>query len=44
MSLDTVWDVGVIAQTITGEGVLRMTEAQAAELRDALIWLTGDDE
>lgn len=38
------WTVGIVAQTVSGEIVLRMTEAQADELRDALIWLTGDED
>jgi hypothetical protein len=37
------WTVGIVAQTVSGEVVLKMTEAQADELRDGLIWLTGDD-
>lgn len=38
------WTVGVVAQTITGEVVLKMTESQADDLRESLIWLTGGDE
>lgn len=38
------WTVGIVAQTVSGEVVLRMTTAQADELRDQLIWLTGDDQ
>lgn len=41
---ETEWTVGVVAQTVAGDVVLRMTQAQADELRDALVWLTGDDE
>lgn len=37
------WTVGIVAQTVSGEVVLRMTQAQADELRDELVWLTGDD-
>jgi hypothetical protein len=38
------WSVGIVANTVEGEVVLRMTEEQAIELRDGLTWLTGDDE
>ena len=38
------WTVGVVAQTVSGEVVLRMTEAQADELRETLLWLTGDED
>lgn len=38
------WTVGIVAQTVEGEVVLRMTEQQAAELREGLTWLTGDDQ
>ena len=41
MSAD--WTVGIVAQTVEGEVVLRMTEEQAAELRDGLAWLTEAD-
>lgn len=34
------WTIGIVAQTVTGEVVLKMTEEQAAELRDGLVWLT----
>lgn len=37
---DPEWTVGIVAQTVSGEVVLRMTEAQADELRDQLVWLT----
>ena len=37
------WTVGIVAQTVEGEVVLRMTAEQADELRDQLVWLTGDD-
>ena len=37
------WTVGVVAQTTSGEVILKMTEAQADELRDSLVWLTGGD-
>lgn len=40
---ETEWTVGIVAQTVNGEVVLRMTEAQADELRDGLVWLTGVD-
>lgn len=43
MSEQQEWTVGVVAQTVTGEVVLRMTAAQADELRDSLNWLTGGD-
>ena len=38
------WSVGIVAETVAGEVVLRMTEEQAARLRDGLNWLTGDDD
>lgn len=38
------WTVGIVAQTITGEVLLKMTDAQAEELRDGLVFLTGDDD
>ena len=38
------WGVGVVAQTVAGEITLRMTTAQAIELRECLAWLTDDDE
>lgn len=34
------WTVGIVAQTVEGEVVLKMTEEQAAELRDGPAWLT----
>ena len=37
------WTVGIVAQTVEGEVVLRMTAQQADELRDSLAWLTGDE-
>lgn len=37
------WTVGIVAQTVEGEVVLRMTEAQADELLDGLNFLCGDD-
>lgn len=36
------WTVGIVAETVEGDVVLRMTEAQADRLRDALAWLTED--
>ena len=38
------WTVGVVVETVTGEVVLKMTEAQAEELRECLMWLTGADD
>lgn len=38
------WTVGIVAQTVEGEVVLKMTTEQADELRDSLLWLTGDDD
>lgn len=43
MSETGEWTVGIVAQTISGEVVLKMTQDQADELRDALVWLTGDE-
>lgn len=37
------WTVGIVAETVEGDVVLRMTEEQAARLRDGLAWLTSDD-
>lgn len=34
------WTVGIVAETVAGEVVLKMTETQAVELRDQLVWLT----
>jgi hypothetical protein len=36
------WTVGIVAETVTGDVVLRMTEPQAAALRDGLAWLMED--
>ena len=33
------WTVGIVAETVAGDVVLRMTEPQAAALRDSLVWL-----
>lgn len=40
------WTIGIVAETVEGDVVLRMTEGQAAALRDGLEWLTreADDE
>lgn len=38
------WSVGIVAETVEGEVVLRMTDAQAARLRDSLVWLTGNGD
>jgi hypothetical protein len=38
------WSVAIVAQTVSGRVRLNMTDAQAAELRDALVWLTGDGD
>ena len=37
------WTVGIVAQTVSGEVMLKMTSEQADELRDALTWLTADE-
>lgn len=38
------WTVGIVAETVAGDVVLRMTEEQAASLRDSLAWLTESDD
>lgn len=38
------WSVGAVAQTAEGDVVLRMTEDQAAKLRDTLNWLTSEED
>lgn len=40
----TEWSVGIVAETVEGEVVLKMTDDQAAELRDALVWLTEEED
>ena len=44
MSIKDEWTVGIVAQTVDGEVVLKMTQAQADELRDGLSWLTSGDD
>jgi hypothetical protein len=34
------WAVAIVAETVEGEVVLKMTEEQADSLRDSLVWLT----
>jgi hypothetical protein len=41
---ESEWTVGVVAETVQGEVVLRMTEEQAASLRDTLTWLCEEDD
>lgn len=36
------WQVGIVADTVLGEVVLKMTEDQAEALRDGLAFLMGD--
>lgn len=36
------WQVGIVADTVLGEVVLKMTEDQAEALRDGLTFLMGD--
>jgi hypothetical protein len=38
------WTVGIVAETVEGDVVLRMTDAQADALRDSLVWLTEDGD
>lgn len=38
------WTVGIVAETIHGDVVLKMTEEQAGKLRDGLVWITGEDQ
>lgn len=38
------WSVGIVANTIAGPVRLLMTTEQADELRDRLVWLTGDGD
>lgn len=38
------WTVGVVAGTVTGEVVLKMSTEQATALRDQLVFLMGDDD
>lgn len=38
------WTVGIVVETVSGEVVLKMTEAQADWLRDQLIFLTSDSD
>ena len=44
MSNESDWSVGIVAQTVSGEVMLKMTTQQAEELRDGLVWLTGGDD
>lgn len=43
MSEPSEWTVAIVAETVNGEVVLRMTEPQADELRERLDWLMGDE-
>lgn len=38
------WSIYFVAQTVDGEVSLRMTDEQAAELRDGLAWLMEDGD
>lgn len=42
--MSAAWSVGIVAQTVSGEVLLKMTEGQAIELRDSLVWLTSEDD
>lgn len=44
LAANLAWQVGVVARTVEGDVTLRMTEEQAAELRDCLNYLTGDGD
>lgn len=38
------WTVGLVAETVSGQVVLKMTETQAREVVQSLTWLLADDE